>query len=282
MSQTKSKEIEDKKPLILDFDINGTITDHDSTETGTPGQLSNMALSRHTYGMVVNNKWILNEDLCGSANSITYYNYVKLNYPNNYKEKAFIFTEAKEPGHNIRSYLERVIKARETLLFPSFIEVLKKYKDAKIILRTFGNDARIITDELMKLDYKKSFVNGTIHHNSKGNVSLILDDKKEYEGLLEIQNFIVSSKDNIVIKEDYEYWNKNKKSKTHGKLLVIDTRVNRIAFDDNNCFSCVDLNCSIVQDANIFFKVNTIQAMLLSWYYTNIIDAVNGWDVNKN
>ena len=64
-------------PLVLHFDINGTITPVDTTEPGTKEQNANMVIAKSVYGKVNNEVWTLNDDPYEETDSITYYDYLK-------------------------------------------------------------------------------------------------------------------------------------------------------------------------------------------------------------
>ena len=166
MTDTKSKNdsittTTFPKPLILHFDINGTITSHDSTEKGSDEQLANMLLSRSTYGKVFKGDWIMNEKNYFEEGkySVSYYNYLK-HMHSNYKELSYIFTEEKHPGHKLNGQCKDIMKTNKSLLFPSFLNVLDKYPFAKIVFLTFGNDKDLIMKELKKYNYCRKFLYG--------------------------------------------------------------------------------------------------------------------------
>src|SRR5437879_4298849 len=85
--------------LILHFDINGTITNYDSTEKADHNQMANMILSRYTFGQIINNVWQIKESpFIETPHSVTYYDYLKKYDPIHYKEKSFCFTHPNQPG----------------------------------------------------------------------------------------------------------------------------------------------------------------------------------------
>ena len=74
--------------LILHFDINGTITNYDSTEIGTDIEMSNLILAKNTFGTIVDDQWVMNEHPFNyQQGSISYCQYLRKHYYANYKKK---------------------------------------------------------------------------------------------------------------------------------------------------------------------------------------------------
>ena len=258
-----------QKQLILHFDLNGTITNYDSTEDSDISKMANLILAKNAQGKIIDNKWILiDPPFEEKVDSISYYNYLKLVDSATYKAQAFNFTCEGQPGQPLQKECQRIELSGDVFaIFPSFINILKQYPEAKLVFRTFGNDRDLIVEQLKtRHKYNLSFCYGEMtHHN--GNVILKIKNGSEYVGNRQINNFINSCPNNIIIKEDYHHWNQNKKNKANGKILVIDPSVDQLIFDDNDCVVCQDLDGNIIENCNKFIKINTIKAQLDEEFY---------------
>jgi hypothetical protein len=132
------------------------------------------------------------------------------------------------------------------------------------MLRTFGNDGiEIINSINHNYDYysfDRIDTNNTIIYDmkNKNTKSINLDKQK-----LKIFMDNVTS-DLVLIHDDYYFWNRHDKQSHYGKS-IFDTSNYKIFFDDNNCVTCEKL----------FYKVNTLQAMIDENYFINIINNIN-------
>lgn len=266
--------INSKLKLILHFDINGTITNYDSTENPNHQQMVNMILSKNSFGKILNDQWILNEHpLIEDAESITYYDYLKLVNIHQYKQISFLFTQENQPGQSLKDYHSQMLENKNLLcIFPSFIKVMNNYSDAKIIFRTFGNDGNLILDQLKnKYGYHKEFIKGQIQRTDCGPI-LQLETGEKYFGIGEINQLINLSKFNLMLKEDYKYWSLNNRNRLGGKVFIIDDNYHQLFFDDNDCVVCYDIKGNLIKDCEHLIKINTISAQLDENYYVRHIE----------
>ena len=125
-----------------------------------------------------------------------------------------------------------------------------------------------------KYHYNKKFTQVHISHDSHHNIMMELSNGTKYKGSQQISDFIYHCDDNIIIKEDYHYWNNNNKDKFHGKALIIDKRVKQLFFDDNDCVYCLDTNDNVLLDAPYAININTILAQIYENYYTDHINRM--------
>lgn len=277
--------------LVLHFDINGTIIANDSTEVGTKEENANMVLSKSVYGKIINNLWQLNKDYHDKKDSISYYDYLKLNslsilaepvtaYSGNsgvadinlnqlgYKKKSFLFTEKGNPGESLQHLVKPVMDAMDSFFFKSFLRILDKYPEAKIILRTFGLDGDDVVERLGKIYPRiRDTIKGKFNYTDDIPV-LTLENDKILVGMDEVNNFIKSAPNNLLFFENYAYWNGHRRDKTCGKLLLGDPEMVQIFFDDNVCVN-------ILNDKNAYYvEVNTLKALLDETYFDAFLSDV--------
>ena len=85
----------------------------------------------------------------------------------------------------------------------------------------------------------------------------------------EINNYLLTSDSNFIIKEDYNYWNGNKRDKNKGKMLILSDDYTQYFFDDNDCVYCIDQG-KIVKSSK-FIHINSLKAQLDENYYINFL-----------
>lgn len=242
---------------VIHFDINGTITCHDSTELGTATENANLLIAKNVHG-TFSDHWVLKKDYFNRTDAVSYYDYLKLIHKD-YKSYAYKITLE----YPALAYLVPKIMATP-FLFPSFIKTIEKYPEAKIVFRTFGNDA----DELI-IHLKRHFPERFDIVN-KGTMSYNLGIPN-----LKVNGCVLTSMDDInntleyclpiIIKEDYNYWNQNGRDATHGKCIKGCDFLQQIFFDDNNCVNVIDS-----QNAK-FIRVNPLEALLDEDYFNKYI-----------
>ena len=256
--------------LILHFDINGTITPVDTTETGNNLENANMVISKSVYGKIVNNKWIINENHYDEKDSISYYNYLRLN-DKNYKQKSYTITNKGEPCEHLNHLIPLLLNSMETFLFSSFLNVLDAFPNSRIIFRTFGLDADEVIEYLKQKHPNnfKTIIKGDFMYESD-NVLLTLDNGVYLKGMNEINDYFYKTHDycHLALKESYDYWNKHNRNKINGKQLFGSPKMTQIFFDDNDCVNVIDSTNSH------FVKINTLCALLDNQYYVNLINEV--------
>jgi len=254
--------------LILHFDINGTITPFDTTEPGTKLENANVIIAKNVYGKVNNNKWILNDNIYDENNSISYYNYLK-QITKDYKTKSFIFTSPSEPGASLIHLIPLLIKSMDEFLFESFLRALITFHNAQIILRTFGLDADEVINYLKTNKSTSHIFNAIIQgtfNNDDETPTLLLETSEIIIGMDKINDLFAKSNYHMALKENYNYWNYNKRNKLAGKQLLGDSRYVQIFFDDNDCVN-------VINTINVYnIKVNTLDVMLNKNFY---IDQIN-------
>lgn len=248
--------------LILHFDINGTITAIDSTETGSDHENANMTLSRSVYGKIINNSWVLNDNYADDMNSISYYDYLK-SITKDYKKISFLFTNDDQPGAKLKYLLNDVVKYMSVLLFESFFKVLTTYPDACIVFRSFGKDIQIVLDELKSsLGFRDAPIIKIEHSND--DIVFVLSGEK-FNGINEINQLYLNSSTHLAIQEDYHYWNNNKRIVSCGKTIGFDKDLVQIFFDDNECVHIMN------NDQCHYIKVNTLDALVNKNYFIDHI-----------
>lgn len=258
------------KPLILYFDINGTITIYDSLELSeNTRQHANLVLSKSTFGQVINGTWSINEN----QSTISYYNYLKSYHPKDIVNLSNIFTEIGQPGTSLKNVCDQVVNIVSTngLIFPSFIKVLDKYPMAKLIFRTFGPDGDLIINELKhKYGFKNEPIKGIIEHSN--NQIILRINGSEYTGLSAINDFLIQSENQfMLIRDDYYYWKNHNRNANYGKPFVINPTHDQLFFDDNDCVVAYDSNGQMMTNSSHFIKINSIKAQLDVEYFVNHI-----------
>ncbi|CAH6421051.1 Hypothetical protein KVN_LOCUS114 [uncultured virus] len=256
------------KKLILHFDINGTITAIDSTESGTDRENANMTIARSAFGKIIEDKWIINKDYTNNIDSISYYDYLKKVDKTNYKIRSFLFTNDNEPGSSLKNLLEKVEPFMKKLLFESFYQVLKEFPNALIIFRSFGKDIPDVLKELNLNDGFEQTAIITIKYKDDS-VILISSEGLIYKSFIEINKLFLSSKRHLAIQEDYSHWSNNKRSSKFGKTILSDENLFQVFFDDNECVNIIgENNCH-------FIKVNTLDALKNKNYFVEKIGLLN-------
>ena len=262
--------------LILNFDINGTITAMDSTDNDINHDcIANMVISKSIYGELDKfGKWVIGDDPYKIHNkSISYYNYCKKYFNSKYKSMVYTFTDNNKIGHKFRKHYDKIVDdiANDNIIFESFLKVLNKYNNAKLIFRTFGIDGPIIIDTLReKYKYNKPFTFAE-YIRTKDEDILVLSNDIVIKGIIEIGKFITNHKRHLCIKDDYNFWSiQNNKNKECGKPMILNKDHIQIFFDDNNCVT-THHQYGLIVDDKYFNHINTIQAMTDDDYFLNII-----------
>lgn len=260
-----------KLQQLFHFDINGTITSLDTTETSKGDDYINLLMTKNMYGRVENDQWIINDDPYDinstDKSSIKYRDYLQ-----DFKlpiEMAYTFTK----DFNLQEVFEKVKEASNKLIFESFLNVLTTYPHAKIIFRTFGLDSAMIIDHLQNIhNVKRKWINFKITPDSSNekNQHVLVSEKIEIKGWNLINQFISENTNDVCIIDDYRLWKSNKKDSSYGKPFSHSDKLHQIFFDDNNCVNLMGAN----KNNNHIIKVNTIQAMIDKSYYTGIIKEI--------
>jgi len=265
--------------FILNFDINGTITPIDSTDFDLdPSAVANMVISKSIYGQIDSfNKWVINDNPFKiDRDSVSFYNYSKKIFKDDYKDRIYTFTDNDNIGEQFRVYYDKIIVdiENENLIFNSFLKVINEHSDSKLVLRTFGLDGPLIINDLKeKYGYDKPFTFCTYIRSDEGDTLNVKD--KDIKGLDEIGKFITNHKHNLCIKDDYKYWSiDNNKDKSYGKPMILSHKHKQIFFDDNNCVITFEQDGTI-SDNKYFCQINTILAMTDDDYFLDIIKKVH-------
>lgn len=241
---------------ILHFDINGTITNIDSTENANMKELININMSKNLYGKINNDNWQINMDPFNHIDSISYYNFLK---KNKLIDLAKICTDDDQPCHQYNDILNRMLSNGD-ILFQSFKNILLKVKDCQIVFRTFGHDADIILNELESFCDKKNFIKGEILGSHNG-YSVKLETGENFENYDKFMEYLGNSDKNFCLKDDYHHWNNNNKNSSYGKPIYGNKNCVQIFWDDNDCIAKLN-------EENVYhFKVNTIEAFLNNQYF---------------
>lgn len=248
--------------LVLHFDINGTITPVDTTEPGNKEENANMVIAKSVFGKVINGIWTLNENMYDETDSLTYYDYLK-SIDQHYKKRSFTFT--KDVCPNLAYMVPILVESMDTFLFESFMNVLKEYPDAHIVFRTFGLDADEVIQYLRDNKVFTNIIKGDILWQHEERPLVILENGQQIAGMYKFGQYILNTDTPLAIKESYDYWHLNKRSKKCGKQLLGHDDMLQIFFDDNDCVNIVNpLNTH-------FVKVNTLHALQQPNYYTDHI-----------
>lgn len=217
---------------VYHFDINGTIIGIDSTDNASIDEMASEAFARsiNVDGEIY------------SEGEMTYYSHIKDTHQN-YKQKVYNFINDFPTHKNI--YEELVNKFKQGL-FESFLKLVEKEfatNESLLILRTFGKDRNIVADMLN--NYGVKFIFSNVEQ---------LNDKLYQE--------CHDKHIHIMVQDNYQLWNKNKKSIEFGKPVKHFEGITQYAFDDNLCMNC---------DKEVQFNhVNTVQAALDHNYYLRL------------
>ena len=259
--------------LVLHFDINGTITPVDTVEPGSKIENANMVISKSVFGTIIDNKWVLNTNIYDEIDSITYYDHLKQINKNNYKKISFTFTNKGEPGEILNYLVQQLVDSMDKFLFDSFLNVLSEFPHAQIIFRTFGLDADEVIEYLRTNETttnKFKTIPKGLFTNVDNEYVLTLENNESFIGMSNINKLFKITKQHFALKENYNYWNDNDRSKLFGKQLLGDGDMIQIFFDDNDCVNVID-------DTNVHnIRINTLHAMVDNKYYIDkIYDILN-------
>lgn len=248
-------------PLYLHFDINYTCVPFDTTSKLKYEETTNELISKHTYGKLVFDQWVINKDPYDEIDSISYYEYCK---KTNTKEKSYKFTEEKEPGHIFRHVYDEIVDKKFFYVFQSFLEVLKGYEDAKLIFRTFGPDGDLVINMLQnRYGVKKQFTKCYLHY-IEGRWEMQVG-REVMHNFDEINDFIVNCPTDLLIIDDYQYWDSHERKPEYGKQICGMLMNVQLNFDDNDCVNLMrTMNCRK-------FKINSIRAATEKDYFTGLI-----------
>ncbi len=268
------------KKLVLHFDINGTITAVDTTEPCTVVENANMVLAKSVFGRTIDGvgvaSWQLNDNIYDATNSLTYYDYLKAIDKENYKKRSFLFTATGNPGVALVHLISGIVESTESFLFDSFLRALTAFPEAIILIRTFGQDTESVVQILRQIDEEKrkdpfghfgkpperfDFV----YYGSPVSTDVINFVGKD-RTFHEFTEMLGDTDRNIMIQENFEYWNGNGRKKEAGKQLIGHPNLIQVFFDDNDCVHVRDAT----PDTH-FVLVNTLEALTDPDYYVNLI-----------
>lgn len=258
--------------LILHFDINGTVTTVDSTDDHLDiSSRVNVIVSKSVFGRLNDvGEWVMNGDpFMIEDGDLSYYNHLR---KIGSKHLAYVFTNDGQLGEPFRRYYDDIVRQEtDDIIFKSFLRVLDRYNNAKLVLRTFGDDGSMIVDHMsMVHGYKRPFTFATYVRTDDQHALKLSDD--EVIGLKNISEFISQHPNNLCIKDDYKYWHSNGDYvKNKGKPLIVNDADIQLFFDDNDCVVTYGLAGDIREDTH-FNRINCIQAMLDHDYYVRLID----------
>lgn len=239
------KHIENKKKMkkIFYFDINGTITTHDYTE-------------KISKDYIINKK-ILKTIISNDGGTV-----LKQTKKENKNYKDIIENIHKNEYKNDKTFQELRKKVEEAMkhkIFPSFLKFLDKHPDDQIIFRTFGRDGPDIINDLKKLGYEERFKSirfAKIKVNEEGIPILYMNEGKFKTD--DITGFIEMSGFDLVIQDDFDYWNKNGRKPEFGKFAMSG---------DYEYYFFDDMNCIRYDEKRHVILVSTIGAMLDEDYF---------------
>ena len=246
---------------IYHFDINGTITNIDSTENADKKELMNINISKNIFGKLSLGKWQINDNPFNRENSLSYYNYCKRFTDIKFSRN---FTNANHEGEQFNEIAKKMIDDNN-LLFKSFIKFLECMDNGVIILRTFGNDADIILNEINRLGFNKQFIKGSLEGNYD-NYVIKLETGQVFNNYDDFNNYLVNADINLCLRDDYHLWNNNNKERTKGKPIKHYSGIKQIFFDDNDCVNVLENSEDIT-----FVHVNTIECFMDENFYIKYI-----------
>lgn len=254
---------------VLNFDLNGTIIAHDSTDTIPLESQSNERISKSKTGHVVIEgdefKWISCMETIKRVpiETLSYHAFVKKYYKESYEELSRTFTNKGNPGEKFRKqYLITLKYIMDTKIFPSFINALKTIGiNDCVVLRTFGEDG-IDVVERTNAFVAKSFVFGTLMYDEDDKVILDMNGTI-YSGHDEITNYFNTCKFNLCIRDSYSRWKNNSKKAEFGKPMFCHKEYDSYFFDDNPC-----VYPTYYSDNNGIYIVNTLDALFDNDYFT--------------
>jgi len=220
-----------------------------------------------------------------NGEGMSYYDYWKMIKSNNsfktfFNDTVGIKEHYSKEFNTLKTILENE-KHLPVVLFKSFLKVIdmimENNLDIGFIFRSFGNDALFVENQLkiyMNNKYNKnvSASKYVLNRIDFGTFSLKkLDDTSNHIGFdtSSLSIWFESLEDQFIfIKDDYEFWSKNNKVKESSKIIFESEKFIRF-FDDNSCVHIHSESGSPV--SNLFFRVDTYEAICDENYYINLI-----------
>lgn len=154
--------------------------------------------------------------------------------------------------------LKNKILHQQGVIFQSFFNMITYLEQCKrnyvIILRSFGQDLKAVTEEITQktgilFEWEGKFVGTSLFIHSH-----ITDEQYVLNDIVSIAAFFKTHK-HIYIRDDFAYWNTHYEQAEYGKLFPIDETVQSIFFDDNADESII--NARLVP-ANTFVQTEKI------------------------
>lgn len=286
--------------LLLHFDVNGTLILKDTSKHADDGQMLTSVLAENTYAV-----W----DQAHGRMSFKEYVYNIL-LPGDKSDQALkkerqsvvgrFFEWMEERNHPVR---EKALAERERIkekftdpetrkinftVFMSFYQLLEKLRANKIpfviILRTFGDDLKEVTEEIGTHPLGVRFA----RWGKFDGENLQLDKEGTVDTVSKIFDTFLKSQEHFAIRDNWKKWNSDGERGRSGKPFVFDLDGNRhevrnlsLFFDDNitgeekDIVNPVEIHGRKVsgkdlQDKQVF-RVNTVQAMLDDDYYVKMV-----------
>lgn len=258
------------KRLILKFDINGTITNYSkgrkfrdnpfyiisSLAKGTVDNDGNWKSSGYHY------------DTNTIDDEISYFDYLKDRFnPDEIEKRVLRCTQKDEPCDDYFKISRKLFDIiHNEVLFPSFLNVLQVYPEAKVVIRSYGGDIGKVAEVLTNNNY--SYIKGKLCHtfdseskDSTPDTIIYIDDKELTKE--EFGQFILDcDKRVIIIRDDWKAWKNNK----YGKVLFHIPETLQLFFDNTKCVK-YDENS---KDCH-FFHINSIDAAVDKFYFQRLI-----------
>lgn len=264
---------------VLNFDINGTIIAHDSTDTIPLTAQANERISKSKMGnVIIENeefKWIscMEKLTKVSIESLTYHNFVKKYYKDSYEKLSRTFTDKDNVGEKYRTQYLAILKhIMNTKVFVSFTNVLNRLnKTDCVILRTFGEDGPHVVEKISSLT-TKYFIFGQLYYD-KDLIELHVDNNI-YSGYDSIEKYLQTCPHHLCIKDDYDRWKNNKKKTDFGKPMFCSDKYSSLFFDDNPCVYGVNIDPNNNCTNNYICIVNTLDALFDSNYFTKKLEEI--------
>jgi len=275
--------------LTLHLDINGTCTPIDNTDVAlTPEQCVNMYLSKSCFGMAVCKEtaggertepvWVAapwphlvdrawatehNNKEERESDIVSHYDFLRHTRQPKTLAHSFCAQQVPQMRHeqardNIGSMCVRLLEfyaPGTSPLFPSVLELLRVWPQAKLIFRTFGVDAPHVVSCLRDLhQVERTFVGFKLTRSAPAEAKeeeplfqlVGADDNRpvlQQATALQVGDFLEALPTDAYIIDDYAYWNAHGRTAAAGKPIfpVSGTkrstcgRILQLGLDDNDC-----------------------------------------------
>lgn len=263
-----AKSLAPKRPLIVHFDLNGTVMrEKDESLEKT--------FAKNLFGWTdEQNEWHMNPGeakYVQTPGTVSYYHYLHETHDKKDVDEqvARMFLAPIPP--DIHNYLTRMVENQSLMIFPSFYHFVNRYPKAKIVLRSFGPDLGKFINEL-KIRYPQMVFTRCKVEGKTGELHLLDTGGSVIKQIppSQIVEWINQHPFHLAIREDYDWW---KNGSGAGKCLWYNPTCEQYMFDDRK--DAVYLENPIAQKlAGEFQHTNTILAACKSNYFVKLIEPL--------